>query len=166
MRRPVLTLLAALLGPALVTGCAAPTASTPTVQVPVNLTDDPTKTTYASSLDVDLTKMTKTASGLYIRDRVVGGGTLARAGFTAEVTYTGSYVTGVAFDSNVGKSPFRFLINAGQVIKGWDEGVQGMRVGGKRQLVIPPALGYGTSGSGQIPGGTILVFEIELLNIR
>ncbi len=166
MRRPLLALAVLLLS--LTAACSGgPTESVVvTPGVPVNATDDPTKATYAPSLDVDLTKMTKSITGLYTRDRVVGTGALARPAFTATVNYTGYFVTGQAFDTSVGRAPFSFLIGYGQVIKGWDEGIQGMRVGGKRQLVIPPALAYGTTGSGQIPGGTILVFEIELTGIR
>ena len=77
-------------------------------------------------------------------------------------------MNGQQFDTSEGRTPpyFEFLLNAGKVIKGWDEGVQGMKVGGKRQLVIPPALGYGANGSGSIPGNAILVFEVTLLQVR
>jgi FKBP-type peptidyl-prolyl cis-trans isomerase len=112
--------------------------------------------------------MTKTASGLYYKDLVTGTGATAAAGYTVRVAYSGWLVNGQQFDGTEKKVPpyFEFLLNAGKVIKGWDEGVQGMKVGGKRQLVIPPALGYGDNGSGSIPGKAILVFEITLLQVR
>lgn len=129
---------------------------------------DPATATYASALNVSIPAMTKTASGLYIRDLVVGTGAIASAGYTARVSYTGWLINGVQFDTSEGKAPgyFEFLMNAGQVIKGWDEGVRGMKAGGKRQLVIPPDLAYGTSGSGSIPGNAILVFDITLVQVR
>ena len=143
--------------------------TTSTTAVDTNVyTADPATSQYASSLNVTIGSMLKTPSGLYYKDLVVGTGATAGAGFTARVQYTGWLPNGVAFDSTAGRTPdyFEFLINAGKVIKGWDEGVQGMKVGGKRQLVIPPGLGYGDSGSGSIPGNAILVFEISLVQLR
>lgn len=135
---------------------------------PGTYSTDPATATYASALNVTIPDMTKTASGLYTRDLIVGTGATAAAGYTARVSYTGWLINGSRFDTSEGKSPgyFEFLLNAGQVITGWDEGVRGMKVGGKRQLVIPPELGYGTSGSGSIPANAILVFEITLLQVR
>ena len=129
---------------------------------------DPATATFASALNVSIPSMTKTTSGLYTKDLVVGTGATAAAGYTARVNYTGWLINGTRFDTSEGKSPgyFEFLMNAGQVIKGWDEGVRGMKVGGKRQLVIPPELAYGTGGSGAIPPNAILVFEISLVQVR
>lgn len=129
---------------------------------------DPATATYAPALNVSLPTMTKSATGLYVKDLVVGTGTVASAGYTARVSYTGWLINGVKFDTSEGKLPgyFEFLMNAGQVINGWEEGVRGMKAGGKRQLVVPPELGYGTSGSGAIPGNAILVFEISLIQVR
>ncbi len=144
-------------------------SNTGTTAVDTNVyTTDPATSNYASSLNVTIGSMTKTASGLYYKDLTVGTGATASAGYTARLQYTGWLPNGVAFDSTSARTPnyFEFLINAGKVIKGWDEGVQGMKVGGKRQLVIPPDLGYGSSGSGSIPGNAILVFEISLLQVR
>ena len=109
-----------------------------------------------------------TASGLQYEDLVIGTGETARAGATATVHYTGWLVDGTKFDSSVDRGqPFEFVIGVGQVIKGWDEGVGSMNVGGKRKLTIPPALAYGDSGAGnRIPPGATIIFEVELLGIR
>ena len=114
---------------------------------------------------------TTTASGLIINDLVAGEGAEAAAGQSVTVHYTGWLMYGGAagkkFDSSKDrKEPFVFLLGKGQVIKGWDEGVQGMKVGGKRKLTIPPALGYGARGAGGvIPPNATLVFEVELLKV-
>jgi FKBP-type peptidyl-prolyl cis-trans isomerase FkpA len=107
-------------------------------------------------------------SGLKYLDLQTGSGAVARPGQQAEVHYTGWLTTGEKFDSSVDRrEPFAFTLGAGQVIKGWDEGVAGMKVGGKRKLVIPPALGYGARGAGGvIPPHAELVFEVELLGLR
>ncbi|MBI2409124.1 MAG: FKBP-type peptidyl-prolyl cis-trans isomerase [Gemmatimonadetes bacterium] len=112
--------------------------------------------------------MTKTATGLYYKDLVTGTGATAAAGYTVRVQYAGYLVNGQQFDGTEKRTPnyYEFLLNAGQVIKGWDEGVQGMKVGGTRQLVIPPELGYGDNGKSPIPGKAILVFQISLLQVR
>ncbi len=109
-----------------------------------------------------------TESGLQIKDLVVGTGEQARAGATVAVHYTGWLVDGTKFDSSVDKDqPFPFTLGQGQVIKGWDEGVATMRVGGKRKLTIPPELAYGDRDRGAvIKAGSTLVFEIELLEVK
>ena len=110
---------------------------------------------------------TTTASGLTIDDIVVGNGAVAAAGQKVKVHYTGWLTNGTKFDSSKDRNdPFVFPLGAGSVIKGWDEGVQGMKVGGKRKLTIPPALGYGARGAGGvIPPNATLVFEVELLGV-
>lgn len=109
-----------------------------------------------------------TPSGLKYRDVKPGTGAMARKGDTLEVHYTGWLVDGKKFDSSVDrKQPFTFRLGGGQVIKGFDEGIVGMRVGGKRKLIIPPTLGYGATGAGNlIPPNAVMVFEIELLKIK
>lgn len=116
-------------------------------------------------------KVTTTKSGLKYIDQKVGTGEEAVKGATVDVHYTGwLYVDGkraAKFDSSVDrKQPFSFPLGAGRVIKGWDEGVQGMKVGGKRELFIPPDLGYGVRGAGGvIPPNATLDFEVELLKV-
>jgi FKBP-type peptidyl-prolyl cis-trans isomerase FkpA len=104
---------------------------------------------------------------LQIVDDVVGTGKEAKNGDTVRVHYTGTLLSGVEFDSSRGKSPFDFTLGAGSVIKGWDQGVVGMKVGGHRRLVIPQALAYGEAGSPpKIPPKAGLKFEIELLEVN
>jgi FKBP-type peptidyl-prolyl cis-trans isomerase len=112
-------------------------------------------------------KVVTTPSGLKYVDQVVGTGPEARAGQTVKVHYTGWLTDGKKFDSSVDSGrPFSFPLGAGRVIKGWDEGVAGMKVGGKRKLIIPPQLGYGARGAGGvIPPNAELIFEVELLEI-
>ena len=109
-----------------------------------------------------------TPSGLKYTDEKVGTGAEAKAGQTAVVHYTGWLTDGKKFDSSKDRNqPFSFPLGGGRVIKGWDEGVQGMKVGGVRRLTIPPALGYGASGAGGvIPPNATLVFEVELLDVK
>ena len=106
--------------------------------------------------------------GLKYTDEQVGTGAVATPGKTAVVHYTGWLLDGTKFDSSRDRNqPFSFPIGAGQVIKGWDEGVAGMKVGGKRTLIVPPALGYGARGAGGvIPPNATLKFEVELLDVR
>ena len=112
---------------------------------------------------------TTTASGLQYEDTVIGSGAAAQAGNKVKVHYTGwlynDGVQGAKFDSSKDRGqPFEFSLGAGQVIKGWDEGVQGMAVGGTRRLVIPSALGYGARGAGGvIPPNATLLFEVDFL---
>lgn len=114
-------------------------------------------------------KMITTPSGLQYQDLVVGKGPQPKDGDTVVVNYTGRFTNGKIFDTSVGpgKKPFSFPLGRGQVIKGWDEGVASMHVGGKRKLVIPPALAYGAGGyPGVIPPNSTLTFEVELLNVK
>ncbi len=110
---------------------------------------------------------TTTPSGLTIEDLTVGAGATATAGQKVKVHYTGWLTNGTKFDSSKDRGdPFEFPLGGGRVIKGWDEGVQGMKIGGKRKLTIPPGLGYGARGAGGvIPPNATLVFEVELLAV-
>jgi FKBP-type peptidyl-prolyl cis-trans isomerase len=109
-----------------------------------------------------------TPSGLKYVDQVIGTGDLAVVGKTTTVHYTGWLTNGQKFDSSSDRGqPFSFPLGAGRVIKGWDEGVQGMKVGGKRKLTIPAELGYGSRGAGGvIPPNATLIFDVELLGVR
>lgn len=116
----------------------------------------------------DSGNMITTASGLKYEDLVVGTGATARAGSDVTVHYTGWLENGTKFDSSRDRGePFTFRLGTGMVIPGWDEGVAGMQVGGKRKLIIPPQLAYGATGAGGvIPPNATLIFEVELLDVK
>jgi FKBP-type peptidyl-prolyl cis-trans isomerase len=113
-------------------------------------------------------KIVATDSGLKYQELKVGTGDEAKAGATLEVHYTGWLKDGKKFDSSVDRNAsFSFKLGAGMVIKGWDEGLVGMKVGGKRKLIIPPQLGYGERGAGDVvPPNAEMIFEVELLKIK
>ena len=113
-------------------------------------------------------KVTTTPSGLKYVDLVPGSGPSPKTGQTVKVHYTGWLTDGKKFDSSVDRGqPFEFQIGIGQVIKGWDEGVSTMKIGGKRKLIIPPQLGYGSRGAGNsIPPDSTLLFDVELLGVN
>lgn len=122
---------------------------------------------FAQKLGVDPAAMTKSASGLLTRELVPGTGAEAQPGKEVTVHYTGWLPDGTKFDSSKDRNePFVFRLGAGMVIRGWDEGVAGMKVGGQRKLVIPPSLGYGSRGVDVIPPNSVLVFDVELLGVR
>src|SRR5580704_6718502 len=143
---PALILLAVL---GLASGCGK--TNTPSTSGPTKVEGPPTTT----------------SSGLQYWDVAVGTGATATPGNTVSVHYTGWLTTGEKFDSSRDRNqPFSFPLGAGQVIKGWDEGVAGMKVGGQRQLRIPPQLGYGAAGApGAIPPNATLIFDVELLAV-
>lgn len=110
-------------------------------------------------------KVVTKPSGLKIQDLRVGKGKVAQSGQSVSVNYRGTLQNGKLFDQSYGRGPFDFNLGAGQVIRGWDEGVAGMREGGKRKLIVPSKLGYGETGTpgGPIPPNATLIFEVELI---
>jgi peptidylprolyl isomerase len=118
-------------------------------------------------MNLNTANLVSTPSGLQYEEQKVGEGASPTKGKQVTVHYTGWLTDGTKFDSSVDRgSPFQFALGVGQVIKGWDEGVSSMKVGGKRRLVIPSDLAYGTRGvPGVIPGGATLVFDVELLGV-
>jgi FKBP-type peptidyl-prolyl cis-trans isomerase FkpA len=127
---------------------------------------DPTQVTYAPALGVDLEAMNRGESGLYTQDLVPGTGIEASRGRLLEVHYSGWLPNGTLFDSSVGRAPFSFTLGQGRVIQGWDEGLVGMKVGGKRRLILPSDLAYGDTGTQGIPPHSVLIFDVELLSAR
>lgn len=124
-------------------------------------------TNFAPELGVDLATMTRTSTGLYYKDLTVGTGAVVQSGQTVSAYYKGYLVSGRLFDSRVAPAtPYPFILGVGRVIKGWDQGIPGMKVGGKRQLVIPSSLAYGSSGQGDIPPNSVLVFEVEVVGVQ
>lgn len=122
---------------------------------------------YAPALGVDLKAMARASSGLYTQDKKIGAGAVALPGKEVTVHYTGWLVDGKKFDSSRDHGqPFSFRLGGGEVIRGWDEGVAGMKVGGRRVLVVPSALGYGAGGQPGIPARATLVFDVELLKVQ
>ncbi|MHB8860225.1 MAG: FKBP-type peptidyl-prolyl cis-trans isomerase [Minisyncoccota bacterium] len=126
-------------------------------------------TTTLTTQTASTTMPTDNSNQLQITDETVGTGAVAEPGDSVTVNYVGSLTNGTVFDAsaNHGTTGFTFNLGAGQVIKGWDEGIVGMKVGGKRKLVIPADLAYGNqSPAASIPAGSTLVFEVELLNVQ
>lgn len=127
-----------------------------------------TNFTPPEPVSVDADGTATMASGLKYKDIVEGAGESPRPGRLVKVHYTGTLANGKKFDSSVDRGqPYQFVIGKGAVIKGWDEGVMTMKVGGKRKLIIPPDLGYGAKGRGEdIPPNSTLLFDVELLGVK
>ena len=122
---------------------------------------------FAPALAVDLAAMSRTPGGVRYRDLTPCTGEPVAAGTLVAIHYAGNLPDGTPFDANgPADPPYEFRLGAGEVVAGFDEAVTGMRVGGKRQVVIPPALGYGAQGNGPIPANAVLVFTIELVSAR
>lgn len=152
-------------------GRSAPPATNPTPlppALPNTQTQPQAQAPAAQQPQPANTDMTTTASGLQYSDSVVGMGAQPKAGQTVIVHYTGFFDSGQIFDSSVQRNqPFEFVLGAGQVIRGWDEGIASMKVGGKRKLIVPPQLAYGDRGSsGVIPPNARLTFDVELIGIK
>ena len=128
---------------------------------------DPAQNTYAPALAVDLAKFTKSASGVLYQDVEPGFGLVAEPGKQVSVHYAGWLPDGTKFDSSHDRqAPIEFMLGAGQVIRGWDEGLVGMKGGGRRKLVIPAELGYGAAGMPPaIPPNSVLVFDVQLMSV-
>ena len=124
-------------------------------------------TAFSPELAVDTTTMTPIRGGGWYRDLQVGSGPEAMRGQTIGVYYIGMFPNGTEFDvTRAPEAPARIRLGSGQVIAGWDRGIPGMRVGGQRLLVLPPSLAYGSSGNARIPPNSVLVFLIELVEVR
>jgi FKBP-type peptidyl-prolyl cis-trans isomerase len=142
-------------------GCSSPPASVSEPERPEQAQTQEATPSSSAGTTQDVTE-------LKIEDLAVGTGAEAKSGKTVTVNYTGWLTDGTKFDSSLDSgTPFSFALGQGAVIAGWDQGVAGMKVGGKRRLTIPPALGYGAAGAGGvIPPNATLVFEVELLGVK
>jgi FKBP-type peptidyl-prolyl cis-trans isomerase len=155
--RSFVTLLAVSLAAACGDSATGPAAAVPIEQ-----------TTFASSLGVDLAQSTKLPSGMYYRDITVGTGATVVTGNTVGVYYVGSFANGQTFDALAAPAtPYLVQpLGGGKVIEGWDLGLPGMKVGGRRQLIIPPDLAYGSYDYRGIPGNSVLVFTVDAVSVQ
>lgn len=153
MRRVLRALLCAL--PLLAAGCSD--ASGPS-------DPDLTQVTFAPGLNVDISTMTRVGDGVYIKDMVVGNGAVVATGKVLGTRYRGYLTDGTEFENNYSGDPYPLVLGQRRVIAGWEQGIPGMKVGGKRLLVIPPSLGYGSQGRGPIPPNAVLVFQVEVVS--
>jgi FKBP-type peptidyl-prolyl cis-trans isomerase FkpA len=126
---------------------------------------DPALLFFAPELEVDLSQFEKTSSGLYIQDVEVGEGPIARRTSRVWIHYVGWLPDGTVFDASLGGDPYHLRLGEGEVIRGWNEGISGMRRGGVRRIVVRPGLAYGSSRRGDIPPGSTLVFRLELIDV-
>lgn len=145
-------------------GSTHDSAQVPAPQAAAPAPADPATITFPPALGVTLAQFTRRPSGLYVRDDAAGKGTTAADGRQVRVRYAGYLSDGTPFDtSHASGAPLAFTLGKGEVVKGWDEGIVGMRAGGKRTLVVPPALGYGVNSPPGIPPNAVLVFRITLV---
>ncbi|MBW3571940.1 MAG: FKBP-type peptidyl-prolyl cis-trans isomerase [Gemmatimonadetes bacterium] len=123
------------------------------------------KVAFAPALGVDIASMTRVGDGVYVKDLTVGTGADVNPNKVISVRYQGWLADGTRFDHNLDpRAPFQLVLSQGRVIAGWTQGIPGMKVGGKRLLVIPPSLGYGDRPNGPIPANSVLVFEVEVIS--
>lgn len=128
---------------------------------------DLTEVNFAPGLGVDIANMTRVGDGVYIRDLTVGTGATVAVGRQLQVRYRGYLTNGTEFENNYPPAAtFPLVLGARRVIAGWEQGIPGMKVGGKRLLVIPPSLGYGSRPNGDIPANSVLVFEVEIISMQ
>jgi FKBP-type peptidyl-prolyl cis-trans isomerase FkpA len=126
---------------------------------------DLSEVNFAPALGVDISTMTRVGDGVYIKDTKVGEGAEVGPNRVLSVRYAGYLANGTLFDHNTApRALFQLVLGQRRVIEGWEQGIPGMRVGGKRLLVIPPSLGYGTQANGPIPANSVLVFEVEIVS--
>jgi FKBP-type peptidyl-prolyl cis-trans isomerase len=143
-------------------GGGSSSAATSAAPAPQPIAGDIERTTFAPSLGVHLDQMTKRASGMYVQDLTPGPGSVATRGRSVVVRYTGWLPSGKQFDSG----EISVTLGTNKTIAAWEEGLLGMRVGGKRRLVVPPNLGYGARGAGDdIPPNSVLVFDMEVTSV-
>jgi peptidylprolyl isomerase len=149
-----------------VAGCGGAPAGTTRAAAAPAPTAAAVASVYAPELRVDLGAMTKTSSGLLYRDLTPGDGDLVKAGNTVTLHYSGFLPNGNSFDKNQEPDqPLEFKLGQRRTISGWEEGLVGMRVGSRRQLVVPPSLGYGSAGNGKVPPDATLIFVVDLLRV-
>jgi FKBP-type peptidyl-prolyl cis-trans isomerase FkpA len=150
--------LSAVLVPLAFAACLNGTETITYPNVPIE------STTFATSLNVNLATSTKTATGMYFRDVTVGTGKTAAVGDSVSVYYSGALANGQLFDQLVSPAtPYGVRVGANRVIPGFEQGLVGMKVGGVRQLIIPPALAYGSAGNSGIPPYSVLVFQVNMV---
>lgn len=126
---------------------------------------DPAQLFFAPELEIDLADFERTSSGLYIQDVEIGDGPVARRTSRVWIRYIGWLPDGTVFDGNVGGDPYHLRLGGNEVIRGWNEGIVGMKRGGVRRLVVRPGLGYGSRGRGKVPPGTTMIFYLELIDV-
>jgi FKBP-type peptidyl-prolyl cis-trans isomerase len=127
---------------------------------------DPATVTFADELGVDLASMDRSLSGLYTLDLAPGMGAVARSTSLVTIHYMTWLSDGTLVDSSIGGEPFTFRLGGSEVIRGWNEGIPGMQIGGRRKLVVRPGLAYGSRGTANVPRNATLVFEVQLVDVR
>ena len=146
---------------------AAPAPPAPPAAAPNPADPDARSVTFAPALGVDLSQMQQGPRGVWYRDLVPGTGNPVVAGQTVSLHYVGNLPDGTKFDASESTDPpLVFKVASGDVVPGFDDAVTGMKAGGKRQVIIPPSLGYGAAGNGPVPGNSLMVFTIELLSVK